>query len=201
MHLGHRGGRDRLAELHEGLGERAVEGGLDDADRDRAWKRRNAVLQALEISDRGRPDEIGTRRQELAELHVGWPETTHSDAEAIAGRRHPWPRDHLCHGKRQARLDRHGAGIDAREDALARQDEAGPRQAPDMAQRGQHRFRASKPNGSSRRRPCAAWPKRAESRPRRSCPRNSRRRENGGSTPRGSDRARRLPRRVCPWPG
>ena len=75
MHLRDRGGGDRRAEGDEQTRRAACskaphDRGLGDGLRER----RHLVLQALEIVGERRADDIGPRRQELAELDVGRPE-------------------------------------------------------------------------------------------------------------------------------
>ncbi len=201
VHLRDGGGGDGLAERHEEVVEPAAEGLLDLPHRLLARERVHAVLQPLQRLDDVGPDDVGPRRQELAELHVGWAQLR--DCGRQGGERgllrlaadQPRERQRQLGGGRQQRR------VDIVEDAGAGQHEAGARQAEERPQAEDHaraflatwRLTASSPNGWRRCRPTAAPPASAGSRRRAAGPRRRRRRGIGGSTRRDSGRTRRRP--------
>ena len=71
MDLRDGGGRDRLAEFGKKLGHGLVERGFDHGDCLRARERRHAVLKLLEAARHPHAHDVGPRRQELPELHIG----------------------------------------------------------------------------------------------------------------------------------
>ncbi len=141
VHLGNRGGGDRLSETYKGAAERFAEGGLDGRDRNPARKRRHPVLQKLELPNNGHADDVRPSREELAELDVGRPEPADRGGEiGKAGRlfasgvgpgssrtalsKQP------CQGERQPR----GRGNDRRIDVA---EHAGPGQHDNRAREAQ----------------------------------------------------------------
>ena len=92
MHLADRRGRDRhRVELDEQPLERVAELLLDHAlgllERERA----HVVLERTQLVDDVRRDDVGTRREQLPELHERRPELLEQLAQVLAarGRRHP----------------------------------------------------------------------------------------------------------------
>jgi hypothetical protein len=73
VNLRDRGGCHRLADAEKDTVDGAAEGGLDLRDREVARKGRRPVLQPFQLLDDGGPDDVRTRRQELAEFDVGRP--------------------------------------------------------------------------------------------------------------------------------
>ena len=85
VHLADRRRRDRrLVEAEEGLLERKTEVGLDDGPRLRERERADVVLQAAQLGDDVRRDDVGPRREQLAELDERRPELVEHLAEAAA---------------------------------------------------------------------------------------------------------------------
>ncbi len=82
MHLGDRGGGNRLAEACIELVDRAAERALDARLGRRRREERHAVLQLREVVGKFDADDIRARRQELADLDVG-------GAEPLDGLRQP----------------------------------------------------------------------------------------------------------------
>ena len=83
-------------------------------------------------------DDVGTGREELAELHVGRAEPGQRRREpgrAVAGAA---PLDRAGEAQAQAGRRRQGARIDQRERAFARQDEAGAQVADEMEEAADH---------------------------------------------------------------
>ena len=156
MHLRDRGGGDGVAEFDEDVFDLGAEGRLDRRDRDGAVRRRHAVLQLFEFQHHLGADDVGARGEKLSELDVGGTEPIDRGGKAAEAVRAA-PRQQIGEGQRRPGERRQRQRIDADEGALARQHEAGARQArrrvrwrPDR-----DKFRASSPNGSRRRRPSA----------------------------------------------
>ena len=84
MDLRDGGGGNRFAETDEEIVDRAAERALDGGDRLAARKGRHPVLQLGEVERHVVADDVGPRRQELAELDIGGAEPV--DAPATAGR-------------------------------------------------------------------------------------------------------------------
>ncbi len=130
-----RGGGDRLAERGEQLAERLAEGRFEDADRDLLREGRHPVLQPLQVAGRRHADDVGPRRQELAELDVGRPEAGQrrgqaAGAEARAFELAAEPQD-------ETQMRRQGGFVDEGEAALAGHHPAdmdAPREMGDDAQ-------------------------------------------------------------------
>ena len=127
VHLGDRGGGDRLAELDEETRRSGRPSAISTiAHRLGAGERRHPVLQPLEVARRRDADDVGAGREELAELDVGRPEPGQRRREpggAVAGVSRARS---AARGAGQARAGRRQrARIDERERALARQHEAG----------------------------------------------------------------------------
>ena len=139
MHLRDRRGRDRGAERREGLAQRLAERGRDRGFGLGLRERRHAVLQRLEIARERRSDDIGARREELAELHVGRPEPRQRggkpDRRACGGRPLDQPRDAQSKPRRRGQLRRIGKA----EHALAREHETRARETEQMADRRDHK--------------------------------------------------------------
>ena len=117
-----------------------------------ARERRHAVLEPLEVARDGDADDVGPRRQELAELDVGRAEPRQRRREPggavaeVAALDQPRQAQEAAPGRRQH------ARIDERERALARQHGAGADVAPEMEKVAQHDVKSSSPDGARRRR-------------------------------------------------
>ncbi len=201
MHLGDRGGGVRRPEAREQFIERLAERARNRRLGIGLRERRHLVLQAFEVARERRPDHVGPRRQELAELDIGRPELGERGGEAhgraLAGR----PFDQARAGERRACRQRQWFGIDQRQHSLAREYEAGAAEAGEMSEGGDHeescragqRVTAASPNGWRRCRRSSAGTRRAESPPRAASSRTLPAWETGGSTRRDSDKARHRP--------
>ncbi len=147
MHLCDRGGGDRFAEADEDAVDRLPEGRLNRRDRDLARKRRHAVLQQLQMAHHIGADDIRTRRQKLAELDVGRPQSADRGGEiaqaALRAAGGGESGDQLGQGQRRARGGRHQHWVDVAEDAGAGEDETRARQAEHGAE-GENHARALK---------------------------------------------------------
>ena len=84
VHLRDRGGGDGGAELGKMILQLAAERFLDGAARLGHGERRQVVLQQRQIAGELRADDVGARRQELAELDVAGAETGEGGGEARA---------------------------------------------------------------------------------------------------------------------
>ena len=82
--LRHRGGRDRLRQVDEVQADRPAQRPLDLGHRDGQREGRHPILQRLEIARDADADDVGPRRQELAELDPGRPEPRQCRGEAEA---------------------------------------------------------------------------------------------------------------------
>ena len=102
------------------------EGGLDHADRLLLWERRNPVLQLLEIEGGIHADDVGPRRQELAELDVGGAEPRQSALQRTRPCAEARPFQHPPELQGEAQMRRQLGGVDERQPAFARQNEADP---------------------------------------------------------------------------
>ena len=138
MDLRDRGGRNRRAECREQLAERPVEGRLHHALGRFLRKRRHLVLQRLEIARQRRADHVRPGRQELAELHVAWPQSGERARKAVRGGVAGRPLDQARRTDRQARRNRQSRGIDQREHALAREHVSGAAETGEVRQTRDH---------------------------------------------------------------
>jgi len=119
-----RGGNRLVVEAGEDGRERLAKLGLDDAAGDRAGKGRQAVLQLRHVGGEFLAEQIGARRQQLAELDEARAERVQRGGEALTR-----PRG----GKRVARAQQakdgeqrqqHGDAVEHEERVVARQDQA-----------------------------------------------------------------------------
>ena len=141
------GGGDRLAEFHEYLVEFFSERRFDNRHGHGAGKRRHLVLELFKLADRARTDDIGTRREKLAEFDVGGaePRERRDEAAGTVARRRPG--DQFGHRQQGTRGGRRERGIDLGEHAFARQHVAGAGQPQDVENRAnRHGTRASSPS-------------------------------------------------------
>src|SRR5207244_9579709 len=154
MNLGDRSSGDcRFIKRREQSGERAREFGLDQGTRLGAWERRQAILQARKVDGDFLAEEIGPRRQELAELDETRSEFAESGGEPLA-RARPDRAAAACKqpGEPQERPSA-GDGIQWKEGVVSREGQADPNQAhqvADTAQKpesGLDRVRDARPNG------------------------------------------------------
>ena len=113
-------------------------------------ERRHLVLQRFQIARERHADDVGPRRQELAELDVGRPELGQRGREpalrADAGR----PLEQARELERGLRRQRQRRRIDQREHALAREHEAGAGKTGEMGDRGDHGESLEPPAGVQR---------------------------------------------------
>ena len=86
MHLRDRGRGDRRAERRVGLRQRLAERGDDHRLGLGLRERRHLVLQRFQIARQRHADDVGPRRQELAELDVGRPELGQRGGEPALAR-------------------------------------------------------------------------------------------------------------------
>ena len=140
MHLRDRGGGDGGSEAGIDVRHRLAERGGDHGFRLALRKRRHLVLQAFEIARDRLADHVGPGGHELAELDVSRPELGQRGREPARAvfRRGAFEQA----GERDCRLgrQRQGARVDQREHALAREHEAGAREAGEMGEGGDHNF-------------------------------------------------------------
>ena len=141
--LGDRGRCDRLAELGENRLDRLAMGGFDRGTGLRHREGRHPVLQGRKILGDLHADDIGPRRQELAELDIGRAEPGQGRGEAGGGGAGAAALDQAAERDQRPRRRRQDRGIDQRERALARQHEADPRRAGEMGKRRDHAAEAS----------------------------------------------------------
>jgi hypothetical protein len=87
-------------------------------------KRRQAILQAFQVTRHRDADHIGPRRQELAEFQIGGSQPRQRPRQPRAGFG-AGPLDQPGEAQRQLSGRRHQAWIDDAEDALAREHETG----------------------------------------------------------------------------
>ena len=80
---------------------------------------------ALQIARERGADNVGSRRQELAEFHVGRAEARESGREPRGRARIRWPFDDAGHAQSRARRQWQGPGIDQAKHALACEHVAG----------------------------------------------------------------------------
>lgn len=154
--LGDGGGGDRRAEARIGLGERLTERLGDNLLGELLVEGRNLVLQALEVARDQRPDHVGTRRQELAELHIGGPEPGEGGGQPVGARSGLAALDDAGEAEGEARRRRQGLRVDEAENTLAGEDEAGPREAKEMDDACDHGVRSSSRRKGRRCRPSSA---------------------------------------------
>ena len=138
MDLRDRGGRDRLAELGEDRLDRPVRRRLDRGARLRHREGRHPVLQGREVLGDLHADDIGPRRQELAELDIGRAEPGQGRRQAGRGGAGAAALDQPAEHDQGARGRRQHGRVDEGERALARQHEADPRRAGEMGEGGDH---------------------------------------------------------------
>jgi hypothetical protein len=129
VHLRDGGSSDRRTERREQLAQRLAQGGLDLAFGLRLGKRRHLVLQRLEVTRQRRANHVGSRCQELAELHVARTEAGERGGEAVRGHaaRRPLDQPRCTHCR--ARRQRQPRRVDQGEYALACEYEAGTAEA------------------------------------------------------------------------
>ncbi len=132
MHLRHRGRRDRLAEGRKHLVDAFAERLFDDLDRRLATERLHAVLQGGQRIGDFAADDIGPRRQELPELHIGRADLREGAHQRLRAAADILARDEIGEPHRQPRRRRQQLGIEPGEHALAREDIAGARQSQKM---------------------------------------------------------------------
>ena len=154
VHLGDGRGRHRVAEAQEQIVDLAPERRLDRLDRLPLREGVHLVLQQGEIERHGVADDVGPRRQELAELHVRRPQPDDRLGQAVAalvGERAPAGEQP---GKAPAEFGqaRQFLARQGRDDALADQHPAGPRQPKPGANCAHDRacLKASSPNAARR---------------------------------------------------
>ena len=85
VHLGDGGGRQRRAETGEQLLHRLAEGAPDLGARLAFRERRQTVLQMFQRLGHLHADNVGARRQHLAKLDVGRPQSFQRPAQLLAG--------------------------------------------------------------------------------------------------------------------
>ena len=139
MHLRDRGRRDRRPEGRIGFRERALQRLRDGGFRRGLRERRQLVLQRLEIARQRDADDIGPRREKLAELHVARPQPRERGRETplrldiVAPLHQPQHREAATRAAWQRR------GVDQPQHALAREHEARPRETGEMDETEDHR--------------------------------------------------------------
>ena len=109
------------------------------ASASRLRERRHLVLQRFQIARERGPDDVGTRREELAELHVGRPEPRQRGGELDRGARVARPLEQPRELQPKPRGSGQGRGIDQAEHALAREHEARAREPKQMADCSDHK--------------------------------------------------------------
>ena len=132
MHLRHRGRRHRLAEGQKHLVDLLAQRLLDDLDRRLAPERLHAVLQGGQRIGDFAADDIGPRRQELPELHIGRADLREGAHQRFRAAAEIPARDEIGEPHRQPRRRRQQLGIEPGEHAFAREDIAGARQSQKM---------------------------------------------------------------------
>ena len=191
-----RGRRDRRTEGGEEVAHRLAERELDRALGLGLRERRHLVLQALEVARERDADHVRARRQELAELHIGGTEPGQRGGQPVGGDLAGRPLDQPRQRERAARRERQRRRVDQGEHALAREHEAGAREAGRDGRARRSPITTASPNAAPRCRRSCAGTRRGGSRPRASSRRTPRAAETGGSIRPGSDRPRRRrPRR------
>ena len=138
MHLCDRGGRDRLTERREQVGGRFAQGGRDRAFGLRLRERRHLVLQCLEVARQCYADHVWPRRQELTELDIGRAEPGKGGSDTVRRDRACRPFDQSCEAHSRPRRRRQQRDVDAREYALAREDETGVGKADELGRTCNH---------------------------------------------------------------
>jgi hypothetical protein len=136
MHLGDRGRRDRrvVEAGEEGL-ERASELRLDGPSRLRAGERRQPVLQIRQVGRQLLADQVGARRQELAQLDEARSQFGQCPGQLLPG---PSLGPVARHQARQPDHARRDAGLlERRQGVVPRQRSRDCQQAPAQAQRAQ----------------------------------------------------------------
>lgn len=122
--LGDRGRRHGFAEGDEQLPHRLAERRLDDAHRLALGEGRHPVLELLEVEGGIHADDVGARREELAELHVGGPEPRQGPLERTGAGAEARPLQGAPELEGEAQVGWQLRRIDEGEGALARQHEA-----------------------------------------------------------------------------
>ena len=139
MYLRDRGRGDRRAELREHLAQRLGERGRNRGFRLGLRERRHPVLQRFQVARQCGPDDIGTRREELAELDVGRaePRQRGGELDRRTGGARPLdqPRDLQPEPRGRGQLCRIGEP----KHAFAREHEARAREAKEMRDRSDHK--------------------------------------------------------------
>ena len=138
MHLRHRSRSHRFAKFGKDGVPFGVEGGLDALDRELPRGRRHPVLQPLQFAGDPGADDIGTRGQKLAELHIGGTKAIDGAGKRRLAR-HAAARQQIGEDERRAGDGRQAARIDMPKRALARQHETGARQTREVAEGVQKR--------------------------------------------------------------
>ncbi len=126
-------------------------------------KRRDAVLQGLEVAGRRHADDVGAGGEKLAELDVARPETRQGTLERARTDSQAGTLQHPADPQDEAEMRRQLGRVDQGEGALARQHEADMRAAGQVNDGAEHQAvrvvtgsvvtRPSSPNGSPRCRP------------------------------------------------
>ena len=138
MNLGDRGGGDRLAEFGKQRLQLHAMGCFDDGAGLGHREGRHPVLQGREVLRDLHADDIGPRRQELAEFHIGRAEPGHRGREPCRGGTRAAPLDQPADADQPARQRRQHGGIDERQRPFARQHETDARAAQHVEEGGDH---------------------------------------------------------------
>jgi hypothetical protein len=160
MHLGDRGGGDGLVvESGEQALDRLAQLGFDQRARPGAGKGRQTVLQARQIGGDLLAQEIGARREELAELDEARPQLVERGGQPLAGAR----RARAAAAGEDARdPQERGQGRDPferKQRVVARQGDRDAEEAqqvapgPQRPRQRSERVRDARPNGVQRRPP------------------------------------------------
>ena len=144
VHLRDRGRGDGGPELGEMIFELAAERFLDGAARLGHGERRQVVLQQRQLAGELGTDDVGARRQELAELDVAGAEAGQGGGEARAARlagaeRRRQQGDRRDGDPGEAQRQRHRRARRHEADAVLRQHEAGLGQPQGVGDRSGHR--------------------------------------------------------------
>ena len=139
VHLRDRGGRDRRAERREQFAQRLPSAAATAASASACGNGAILSCSDFEIARERRPDDVGTRREELAELHIGRPEPRQRGGKPDRGARVARPLEQPRDLHAEPRGSRAGRRIDQAEHAFAGEDEARACEPKQMAGSSDHK--------------------------------------------------------------
>ena len=139
VHLRNRRGGDRRSEARKYRPDRPAERGGDRPLRLGLRKWRHVVLQLLEIARQRHADHVRSRRQELAELDIAWPEPRERRRQPRLRRAARGPLDETRQTQAETRRCRQHRRIDEAEHALAGEHEPGVAETKEMRGAGDHK--------------------------------------------------------------